>query len=292
MVVFSTLTTHAVVFHALCLGLVVADVVARSYRIAFVLKTMHSPIPTADAYSLTLFGDAAAGLTPWRIAGEPARVFGATHGGASATTSVIGLGVESLVNYIVLTIIGIALASAFGAEWASVLHGSTHFLTHPITIAVLIVLVIFGVFTFTRLPPHVARRAREFLSGAAHQLRRVGPHALAIIAVLSTISLVSRIAILPLVVTAFDEHPPLGVVSLASFALLNGQILTPTPSGAGAVELAATSGFMGVKEHTGAILAAWRVYVTILPIIAGLLCATFRYGPRALLIILRRREES
>ena len=32
--------------------------------------------------------------------------------------------------------------------------------------------------------------------------------------------------------------------------------------------------------------------VTILPIIAGLLCATFRYGPRALLIILRRREES
>ena len=292
MVVFSTLTTHAVVYHALCLVLVIADVVARSYRIGFVLKTMHSPIPTADAYSLTLFGDAAAALTPWRIAGEPARVFGATHGNASTTASVIALGVESLVNYIVLMILGIALASAFGAEWASMLHGSTHFLTHPITIAVLVLLLVFGVITFTRLPPHVARRAKEFLSRAARQLRRVGPHDLAIIAVLSLISLVSRIAILPLVVAAFDEHPPFGVVSLASFALLNGQILTPTPSGAGAVELAATSGFMGVKEHTGAILTAWRLYVTILPIIAGLLCATFRYGPRALLIILKRREES
>jgi uncharacterized membrane protein YbhN (UPF0104 family) len=292
MVVFSTLTTHAVGYHALCLALVVADVIARSYRIAFVLKAMHSPIPMLDAYSLTLFGDAAAALTPWRIAGEPARVLGATHANASATTSVVALGVESLVNYFVLTVIGIVLASAFGAEWATVLHGSTKFLTHRVTIVVSVLVVLFGIIAFTRLPPHIIRRAREFVSVAAYRLRRIGPHDIGIIAALSVISLLSRIAILPIVVAAFDEQPPFGVVSLASFALLNGQILAPTPSGAGAVELAATSGFIGVKEHTGAILTTWRLYVTILPIIAGLLCATFRYGPRALLIILRRREES
>ena len=292
MVVFSTLTTHAVGYHALCLILVVTDVVARSYRIAVVLRAMHSPIPMIDAYSLTLFGDAAAALTPWRIAGEPARVLGATHANASATTSVVALGVESLVNYFVLTVIGIALASAFGAEWATVLHGSTKLLTHRVTIVVGVLVLVFGVIAFTRLPHHVLRHVREFLSRAAHSLRRLGPYDIGVIAALSTISLLSRIAILPLVVAAFDEQPPFGVVSLASFALLNGQILAPTPSGAGAVELAATSGFIGVEEHTGAILATWRLYVTILPIIAGLLCATFRYGPRALLIILRRREES
>jgi uncharacterized membrane protein YbhN (UPF0104 family) len=85
---------------------------------------------------------------------------------------------------------------------------------------------------------------------------------------------------------------PVGAVSLASFALLNGQILAPTPSGAGAVELAAASGFIATEAHTGAIVAAWRVYVTILPIVAGLLFAAGRYGPRALLITLKRRDAS
>src|SRR5262249_45277374 len=176
------LTTRAAVSHTLCLVSVIADVVARSYRIGFVLKAMHSPIPMLDAYSLTLFGDAAAALTPWRIAGEPARVLGATHANASATTSVVALGVESLVNYFVLTLIGIVLASAFGAEWATVLHGSTKFLTHRVTIVVSALVVLFGIIAFTRLPPHIIRHAREFVSVAAYRLRRIGPHDVGVIA--------------------------------------------------------------------------------------------------------------
>jgi uncharacterized membrane protein YbhN (UPF0104 family) len=200
--------------------------------------------------------------------------------------------VESIVNYIVLTVIGIALAAAFGSAWAAVLHKSVSFALHPTTLVVTAVVVACGVFALSRMPSHLVRRARVFVAHAVRALRRVSPRDLVVLTTLSAISLVARIAILPFVVAAFGEPVPVGAVSLASFALLNGQILAPTPSGAGAVELAAASGFIGTEAHTGAIVAAWCVYVTILPIVAGLLFAAGRYGPCALLIILKRRDAS
>jgi uncharacterized membrane protein YbhN (UPF0104 family) len=106
--------------------------------------------------------------------------------------------------------------------------------------------------------------------------------------VLSIVSLIARVAILPIVAASFGVRPPLGVISIASFGLLNGQLLVPTPSGAGAVELAAIAGAMGTREHVGAILGTWRVYVTFLPIVLGIGAGTARYGRRAVLAVFRR----
>lgn len=270
--------------------MVILDLVARSWRIGIVLRALGSPITASASFTTTIFGDAVAALTPWRIGGEPARVFGAAQGGASATTAVIGLAIESLVTYAVLAVIGIALAVAFGAEWASLIHGSASWATVPQALAVAAIVVVIGAIVVHRLPPHIVQRARRFLADGAARLRRLRPRDIAMMSVLSAVSLLARIAILPIVVEAFGERAPIGPVSLASFALLNGQLLVPTPSGAGAVELAAAAGVIGTHDRTAAIVATWRLYVTVIPIVAGLLAAAISYGPRAVMTVFKRRE--
>lgn len=276
--------------HTLSAALVVTDVVARSWRIGVMLRVLGTPIRALDSFVLTTFGDAAAAITPWRIAGEPARIFGATWAGAPASTVIVALGVESIINYAILALIGIALAAAFGSEWTALVRATASVASRPEALVVLAAVLVLGVVVFRRLPPHIAARAREFLARSVRQLRNLRPRDLTLVSVLSAVSLVARIGILPLVVAAFGQHAPFGAISLASFALLNGQILVPTPSGAGAVELAAAGGAIGIHERTGAVLAAWRVYVTIVPIVGGLAIGAARYGVHTVMRILKRRE--
>ena len=58
---------------------------------------------------------------------------------------------------------------------------------------------------------------------------------------LSFLNLATRVAILPVLAATLPQPPELGPMVLGSFALLYSQLILPTPSGAGAVEL----GFLG-----------------------------------------------
>ena len=55
---------------------------------------------------------------------------------------------------------------------------------------------------------------------------------------LTLVNLGARVAILPVLVSTLPDPPPLGAVTMASFALLYSQLILPTPSGAGAVAVA------------------------------------------------------
>jgi uncharacterized membrane protein YbhN (UPF0104 family) len=277
-----------VALNALCVVLVLVDIAARSWRIGVVFAAMEFRLRLLDCVALTMLGDAAAALTPWRAGGEPARAFGATRAGVTPAATIVALGLESAVTYIVLFAAGIALALAFGASWADAVRHGARFLTRPWALAGVVVLVAVAVMLFHRLPAHIVERVTSAAVEALRQARAAPASEIVTLVLLSLVSIAARVAILPVVAASFGEFPPLGGITLASFGLLNGQVLTPTPSGAGAVELAAAAGAFGTKEHTGAILAAWRVYTTLIPILLGVAAGAIHYGYRAVLGVFRR----
>ena len=80
---------------------------------------------------------------------------------------------------------------------------------------------------------------------------------------LSVIPIATRIALLPVLALTLPSPPPIGPVIFGSFALLYSQMVLPTPSGAGVVELGFLGGAAGeLGEGQGWILLAWRFYTT------------------------------
>ena len=63
---------------------------------------------------------------------------------------------------------------------------------------------------------------------------------------MTLINLVTRVAILPVLALTLADPPAMGPLVLGSFALLYSQLILPTPSGAGAVELGFLGGAAGV----------------------------------------------
>jgi uncharacterized membrane protein YbhN (UPF0104 family) len=77
--------------------------------------------------------------------------------------------------------------------------------------------------------------------------------------------------------------PPMGPMILGSFALLYSQLVLPTPSGAGAVELGFLGGAAGdLGESQGWLLLAWRFYTNGVGVVLGVWLAAKIYGWPAL----------
>jgi uncharacterized membrane protein YbhN (UPF0104 family) len=106
---------------------------------------------------------------------------------------------------------------------------------------------------------------------------------------MSVVNLAARVAILPVLASTLPEAPPLGPMLLGSFALLYSQLVLPTPSGAGAVELGFLGGAAGdLGDRSGWLLLAWRIYTNGLGVVLGVVLAAHVYGWPALRRLARR----
>jgi uncharacterized membrane protein YbhN (UPF0104 family) len=95
----------------------------------------------------------------------------------------------------------------------------------------------------------------------------------------TAINVVTRVAVLPVLVLTLPDHPPLGPVLLGSFALLYSQLILPTPSGVGAVELGFLAGAAGdLGDDAGRLLLAWRFYTSGAGVLLGAALAVRYYG--------------
>ena len=96
---------------------------------------------------------------------------------------------------------------------------------------------------------------------------------------LSFINLATRVAILPVLALTLPSPPAMGPLVLGSFALLYSQLVLPTPSGAGAVELGFLGGAAGdLGSGEGWLLLAWRLYTNGIGVILGVVLAAHVYG--------------
>jgi uncharacterized membrane protein YbhN (UPF0104 family) len=100
---------------------------------------------------------------------------------------------------------------------------------------------------------------------------------------MSLVNLITRVAILPVLALTLPNPPALGPMIVGSFALLYSQLLLPTPSGAGAVELGFLGGAAGdLGAEQGWLLLAWRFYTSGIGVVLGVWLAARIYGWPAL----------
>jgi uncharacterized membrane protein YbhN (UPF0104 family) len=277
--------------HLLCVALVAADLLARAWRIQWIVQGLGHRMSLRDSFVLNAFGDAACALTPLRIGGEPARLAGMLRSRVPATAAFVAISLEVLAAWPVILVAAGWLVWRYAPAWWLV-AGPRLTAAAETAWPWVVVVAILSVLAW--------RAARRVTSPAARQLRRPIRRALVywrrmprwpLVASipLSFINLATRVAILPVLALTLPSPPALGPLVVGSFALLYSQLVLPTPSGAGAVELGFLGGAAGdLGSGEGWLLLAWRIYTNGIGVLLGVVLAVRIYGWPALRQLARR----
>jgi uncharacterized membrane protein YbhN (UPF0104 family) len=279
------------VAHGICATLVALDQCARALRIKLLTNAIGHPYTLRQGVLTNTIGDAACAVTPMRIGGEPARLGAMLHFGVPATASFIAVAFEVITMWPVTLVAAAAVAILFAPGWlehsAPVLFAGIGRLWGWLLLAAGVSVALWLV---VRRSVHVApRMTRRPWRRARVYWRRMPPGPLAASAILSFVNLATRTAILPVLMLALPEPPPLGPAILGSFALLYSQLVLPTPSGAGVVDLGLLAGAAGeVPAGEVELLVWWRFYTTGIGIILGGWAAVRTFGWEGIRRVARR----
>jgi uncharacterized membrane protein YbhN (UPF0104 family) len=270
--------------HALCALLVCVDLVARAWRIQWITSGLGHRISFFEAFRLNAYGDAACAVTPLRVGGEPARLAGMLAARVPGTAAAIAILLEVAWAWPVIIVSAAALAWRTAPSWwqtagRSALRSLTG--AWPMIILLLALSVVAW---------RVGRRLMRRIAVTRNPLRRVAVYwkrmprwPLLASLPLSFLNLATRTALLPVLALTLPDPPPLGPALLGSFALLYSQLLLPTPSGAGAVDVGFIGGVAGRMGGEGAwLLLAWRFYSNGAGILLGFGLAVQAFGWPAL----------
>lgn len=279
--------------HIVCVALVLADVVSRVLRLQLFLRGVGHRVGAYDVMVINLFGDAAAALTPLRIGGQPARLWGLTREGVPATAGIVAMGMEIITMYPIILVAGLIIALLFAPEWWATTGPQ---MTEAVSgvwpwIGVIVALSVLAWWIGKRFAPKLASSFGSDLRSALSAVRRMPLWMLLASIPLTLVNLGARVAILPVLVSTLPDPPPLGAVTMASFALLYSQLILPTPSGAGAVELGFQVGAAGdLHGGEGNLNFVWRIYTAIVLVVAGVVLGGIKYGSEFIGWLRRRRS--
>lgn len=278
--------------HALCLGLVAADQLTKTWRIQALARGLGYHMGFRYVFTVNVASDAAASLTPLRFGGEPVRVTGIMQGGLSVSDTIALITVEGAMEYATVIAIAIGLGWAYGAEWwetarAHLVPAGQRALPW---LALILVAGFVVVWMLRRWTPRLFLHVHGTLRDSVRNARRMARWTVLLSLPLTIIHVVARIAVLPVLLSTLADPPPLGPVWVGSFALLYGQLFLPTPAGAGAVDLGFVNGATGDATAPAArLLLVWRFYTTVTGVILGLVFGVPHYTGRMSRWLLRRR---
>jgi uncharacterized membrane protein YbhN (UPF0104 family) len=272
--------------HLVCLGLVAADLLARAWRIQWIIRGLGHRISLWDSFVLNAFGDAACALTPLRLGGEPARLAGMLRSRVPAPAAFVAISLEVLAAWPVIIVAAGWLAWRYAPEWwqeAGPRLSAAAASAWPWVVAVVILSWLAWRSARQTVSSPAARQLRRPVRRAMVYWRRMPRWPLVASMPMSLINLATRVAILPVLALALPSPPPMGPLALGSFALLYSQLVLPTPSGAGAVELGFLGGAAGdLGADEGWLLLAWRIYTNGIGVVLGVVLAARVYGWPAL----------
>ncbi len=274
-----------------CIALVVIDLVARAWRIQWIVQGLGHRIGFWDSFVLNAFGDAACALTPLRIGGEPARLAGMLRSRVPATAAFVAISLELLAAWPVILVVGGWLVWRFAPSWWSLAGPRLAGAAADAWPWVLVVALVSAVLWWyaRKVASPAARLVGRPVRRAMVYWRRMPRWPLVASLPLSFLNLATRVAILPVLASTVPQPPEIGPLVLGSFALLYSQLVLPTPSGAGAVELGFLGGAAGdLGSRAGWLLLAWRFYTNGVGVILGIGLAAHAYGWPALRRLARR----
>ncbi len=271
--------------HVLCLVLVTVDLLARAWRIQWIVRGLGERISLWDSFVLNAFGDAACALTPLRLGGEPARLAGMLRSRVPATAAFMAISLEVLAAWPVIIVAAGWLIWRYAPAWW-LMTGPRLAATAADAWPWLVAVVVASVIAWRaarRIASPAARHLRRPVRRALVYWRRMPRWPLVASIPMSFLNLATRVAILPVLALTLPSPPALGPMALGSFALLYSQMVLPTPSGAGAVELGFLGGAAGdLGTGRGWLLLAWRFYTNGIGVILGVALALRIYGWPAL----------
>jgi len=268
------------VANLICALLWAGDLVARGYRIQWLLRGLGQPVSFRDAFRLNAWGEAGCALTPMRVAGEPMRLLGMLRCGVPATAAFMAIAIEVVAAWpVIITLAAVGLWR-FAPDWLAearpaLLQGVRQ--RSWWVVAVLLVTGVVGVVA-SRALRHAGRGPRRSWKRMLVYGRRVSWWPLVAGAPLTVINVLARSAMLPVLALTLPLHPPVGVMLVGSFGLLYSQLVLPTPAGVGVVELGFLAGAAGDlsagNESSAALLLfAWRFWSVGAGAVLGLLLA-------------------
>jgi uncharacterized membrane protein YbhN (UPF0104 family) len=268
--------------HLICLGLVAADLLARAWRIQWIIRALGHRISLWDSFVLNAFGDAACALTPLRIGGEPARLAGMLRSRVPAPAAFVAISLEVLAAWPVIIVAAGWLAWRYAPEWwdeAGPRLSTAAATAWPWVLAVVVLSLLAWRWARLKVASPAARQLRRPVRRAMVYWRRMPRWPLLASVPMSLINLATRVAILPVLALTLPSPPPIGPLAVGSFALLYSQLILPTPSGAGAVELGFLGGAAGdLGADEGWLLLAWRFYTNGIGVLLGVILAARVYG--------------
>lgn len=267
--------------HATCLALVVADLLARAWRIQWLVHGLGYRISFREAFGVNAIGDAACALSPLRIAGEPARLGTMLQAGVPATAAFVAITYEVIAAWPVIIVVAAVVGWNYLPEWWAFAGPALHkAVVDGWPIALFISVLTLGVWAWTRrkAPAATSHLKRPIKRMRVHW-RRMPMWPLLASLPLTFTNVLARALILPVLASTLPHPPPFGPVLVGSIALLYSQLILPTPSGAGAVDLGFVSGAAGdLGNEQGRMLFAWRFYTTIIGVLLGLVFAVRIFG--------------
>ena len=274
-----------------CVALVTIDLLARAWRIQWIVQGLGYRVGFWDCFTLNAFGDAACARTPLRIGGEPARLAGMLRSGVPATAAFVAISLEVLAAWPVIIVAAGWVAWRYAPRWwymAGPRLASAAAEAWPWVLLVAVVSMSLW-WSARKVASPAVRHVRRPVRRAMVYWRRMPLWPLVASVPLSFLNLATRVAILPVLAATLPSPPELGPMVLGSFALLYSQMLLPTPSGAGAVELGFLGGAAGdLGSGSGWLLLAWRFYTNGVGIVLGIALAAHAFGWPALRHLARR----
>jgi uncharacterized membrane protein YbhN (UPF0104 family) len=275
----------AVQAHLLCVALVAADLLARAWRIQWIVQGLGHRVSLWDSFVLNAFGDAACALTPLRIGGEPARLAGMLRTRVPATAAFVAISLEVLAAWPVVLVAAGWLVWRYAPAWwlvAGPRLSAAASSAWPWVVVVAVASVV-AWRAARKVAKPATRQLRRPIRRAMVYWRRMPRWPLVASVPMSFINLATRVAILPVLALTLPSPPAMGPLALGSFALLYSQLVLPTPSGAGAVELGFLGGAAGdLGSGEGWLLLAWRFYTNGVGVLLGVILAVRIYGWPAL----------
>jgi uncharacterized protein (TIRG00374 family) len=271
--------------HILAASAMIFELLARIFKFQFCAAALRIPLKFRDASRACLGGDFAAGISPSRSAGEPARFFVLTQSKMTATNAVLLLFAELFLEMISLLAVAVLCATVFrgaGAVVGGVLAVAGSY--------VALVVAVGGIaFMLARRNSRgpvpgwarllwfnagrwraVQRGLRQLRSGIAG-LSRAEPIHMIAACVVSLAHVALRLAILPLILFSFGVRVPLAPTVLWPMALIFGGNGVPAPGGGGLVEVGFKAALGGLipPKYFAATLIWWRFYTFYALILIG-----------------------
>jgi uncharacterized protein (TIRG00374 family) len=274
--------------HLFAVVAMTAEVLARVVKLHFAARAFGIPFDFSTSLHVNLGGDFGAGITPSRSGSEPTRFLILSEARMRPTSAILLLFTEMFTEMVSVLVIAIGLALLYpdsgrivaGVLWVACCYS-----------AFVLGLGYTGLAVAKRAsgpPPRWARalglnagRWRRVQLGLRHIRERVATvrHAnrrLMLGAMFfSLLHILARLAVLPVLVSSYDQTIPFGPLLLWPLALYYGGNVTPAPAGGGLIEVAFRSALGGTipAAYFAATLIWWRFYTFYMLLLLGAIVA-------------------